>query len=1122
MSAHNLDPRTFHALERIFGERIFQRGLRLAEEGAVLRCERATDGFIEGDVQGSRSYPYTVFVQPLDNGGLRTACTCPYASSCKHAAALAIEWFGDRHGHGAESGASTTEERVAEDWVRHFAALSMSGASHRAEADSGTSGQGLWIYDFFVADELFEHATSRTLVARSVLFGLRAARRCKAGHPTRGKRFHPGHDDPGRAATTHEDEELHTLTLSLSHVQYGWIGPRNDDLYELEGATGAVIVALALKSGRAFLGDERRQALAVGETRTARFEWQAHGERHQLVLAEDFDSHWVLIPTEPPYYLDVEHHCVGELKTSLSIEQLVHALEAPPLTPTAAQALASLLAEDAIDLELDEALLPLPDVALPQHIDVPLQPVLVIRSANGDEHVSNWVATPVARYADHDIGLNVRSQDAVLQVEAAGGEQIVLHRDLSAERIALIEFHGFCPGFLRDPDAFEALVADYMPTTDDPALRFGRFKALVDARAELEALGWQVRVLAPVHTRTTRTRDFSAHIEADDDAIGWFELGLTLTHRKQQYDLLPLVVAWLEGGAREEPVYTEAHDGTWLEVPASALAPVGETLRELGDTSRANAPIRLSRARALSLETLSRELEDKDISVRWTGEKSLLKLGERLRSLAAAGEPGRVRTPRGIKATMRPYQLAGLGWLNLLAEHGLNGILADDMGLGKTLQTIAHIVSQRNQGTLDAPTLVVAPTSLLGNWARELARFAPRLGARVWHGPERHDDPLDDDENDVIITSYTLALRDHDALAEHGFGFLVLDESQAIKNPATKIARAVNALPIDRRLCITGTPLENHLGELWSQFDCLMPGLLGDRTRFTRHFRTPIERHGNTERQERLAAAIRPFILRRRKQDVAAELPPKTEIVREVRMDAAQARLYESIRIAMEARVRKLLRQKGMAKSHIEMLDALLKLRQTCCHPDLVKLDSARKVRASAKTDMLMDMIDEMVAEGRKILVFSQFTEMLGLLERELATRDHRWVKLTGQTRKRDTAIDAFQNGDVPVFLISLKAGGTGLNLTAADTVIHYDPWWNPAVERQASDRAHRIGQTRPVFVYKLVTEGTVEERIVSMQASKQALADATIEHADGDTLSRMSADDVLSLFAPSDAPETA
>jgi SNF2 family DNA or RNA helicase len=336
-----------------------------------------------------------------------------------------------------------------------------------------------------------------------------------------------------------------------------------------------------------------------------------------------------------------------------------------------------------------------------------------------------------------------------------------------------------------------------------------------------------------------------------------------------------------------------------------------------------------------------------------------------------------------------------------------------------------------------------------------------------------------------------LLARDRKLLQTHAFHLLVLDEAQHIKNPKAQASKVVRSLRVRHRLCLTGTPLENHLGELWSLFDFLLPGLLGSDKQFRQTLRNPIEKQGDQAATERLALRLRPFMLRRTKQEVATELPPKTEILRSVGLEGDQRDLYESIRLAMHAKVREVVEAQGWARSQIMVLDALLKLRQVCCDPRLVKLEDARKVKHSAKLALLMELLPEMIEEGRRILLFSQFTGMLKLIEQAVKAADIDYVKLTGQTRDRAKPVDRFQRGEVPLFLISLKAGGTGLNLTAAETVIHYDPWWNPAVERQATDRAHRIGQQNPVFVYKLITEGTVEEKIQHLQVHKQALADS-------------------------------
>ena len=430
-----------------------------------------------------------------------------------------------------------------------------------------------------------------------------------------------------------------------------------------------------------------------------------------------------------------------------------------------------------------------------------------------------------------------------------------------------------------------------------------------------------------------------------------------------------------------------------------------------------------------------------------------------------------------------------MNWLQFLRAQGLGGILADDMGLGKTLQTLAHIQVEKDAGRLTAPALVIAPVSLMGNWHSEAARFCPGLRTLVLHGAGRHELSDSVAEHDLVIAPYSLLQRDRERWLQLQWHLVVLDEAQNIKNASTNVAQVVSALQARHRLCLSGTPMENHLGEIWSLFHFLMPGFLGSQQRFRELFRNPIEKQGDTGRLAQLRARVAPFMLRRTKALVASELPPKVETVMRVELTGAQADLYETIRLGMEKTVREALHSKGLAKSQITILDALLKLRQVCCDPHLVPLESARQVRESAKMAQLMELLPEMLAEGRRVLLFSQFTSMLGLIEAELKARGLPWVKLTGQSQKRDEIIQRFTSGEVPLFLISLKAGGVGLNLPQADTVIHYDPWWNPAAEAQATDRAHRIGQTQNLWVVKMVAQGTIEERILALQERKAQLA---------------------------------
>lgn len=385
----------------------------------------------------------------------------------------------------------------------------------------------------------------------------------------------------------------------------------------------------------------------------------------------------------------------------------------------------------------------------------------------------------------------------------------------------------------------------------------------------------------------------------------------------------------------------------------------------------------------------------------------------------------------------------------------------------------------------------------------------------VLQGPERGRffDSLPD--YDLVLTTYPLLPRDEQSLLAHAYHYLVLDEAQIVKNPRAKAARIIRKIDATHRLSITGTPMENHLGELWAQFDFLMPGFLGSQQQFKKIYRTPIEKHQDSQQRSRLVRRIRPFMLRRSKQEVTAELPPKTEIIRSVPLYEKQAALYESIRLSMEKKVRESIANKGLSRSHITILDALLKLRQTCCDPRTLSLKQAQNIKQSAKLDLLMELLPELLEEGRRILLFSQFARMLALIETRFQEQKITYSKLTGQTRYRERAIESFRSGEVDVFLISLKAGGVGLNLTEADTVIIYDPWWNPAVESQASDRAHRIGQDKPVFVYKLITENTVEEKILAMQEKKRQLAESVYQDGGKEKSLQLSAEDLDALFEP-------
>lgn len=601
----------------------------------------------------------------------------------------------------------------------------------------------------------------------------------------------------------------------------------------------------------------------------------------------------------------------------------------------------------------------------------------------------------------------------------------------------------------------------------------------------------------------------------------------------QRLDLAPLIADLLKRDRRwlkvhelhaispTERVLLRAPGGKRIECPA---APIKVIVGHMVDLM--TAPGRLDQAFILNdwdaprIEQLREQLAASQAERAgphggWQlqGQAGLQKLAQRL---MAVGAPQPVTPPLGLQLTLRPYQLQGLAWLQYLRAQHLGGILADDMGLGKTAQALAHILLEKEQGRLDLPVLAIMPTSLLFNWQAEARRMAPSLRVHVWHGPDRQQAADSLAQHDLVLSTYPLVWRDIDQLAAQPFHTLILDEAQTVKNAASRAAAAVRRIPARHRLCLTGTPLENHLGELWSQFDFLMPGFLGDLRAFQRQWRDPIEKNGETARAALLAARVRPFILRRRKSEVATELPPKTEVIQRVRLEGKQKALYESVRVAADELVRRALTKQGFEGAHISILDALLKLRQVCCDPWLLKGLRLPRTMERAKLDWLCDAIPALVDEGRRVLVFSQFTEMLQLLAERLTDMALPHLQLTGETPPgaRGEVVRRFQAQEVPLMLLSLKAGGVGLNLTAADTVIHIDPWWNPAVAQQATDRAHRLGQTLPVTVYQVVVEGSIEERILALQARKSALADSVLGH-DPAQASKFSLADLEALLAP-------
>ena len=581
--------------------------------------------------------------------------------------------------------------------------------------------------------------------------------------------------------------------------------------------------------------------------------------------------------------------------------------------------------------------------------------------------------------------------------------------------------------------------------------------------------------------------------------VQWFELESEFVTDDQSVDL-GAVRMWLDSGRRFIPL----KDGSFAEADPQELKRAADLLEEAG-AAPGRSKTKLPLFQAVALELLAGLGDSAEIEAK--ARQAMLSLRE------TSGVP-KVGAPEGLHATLRHYQEAGLSWLWFLNRHGLSGILADDMGLGKTIQALSLVLKGKND--LDRkPALVVAPTSVLANWEREAERFTPDLKVVMWHGQDRKEHARILAEADLVLTSYALVRRDLEELLNVDFRYVILDEAQNIKNAGSATAQACKSLKSDLRLALTGTPLENRLSELWSIFDFLMPGFLGSAETFGERYEQPIQVVGDPESRDRLRRRIQPFILRRLKTEVAKDLPPKTETVAYCEMEPGQASLYREVLEESRRKVYDSIEKVGFKRSRVSILAALMRLRQVCCDPRLLKMPPGTLLPPSAKLARFNELVTDLVEEGHRALVFSQFTEMLELLKHEADDQKLGYLYLDGRTKDRMSRVDKFNDTQgPPLFFISLKAGGTGLNLTAADYVIHYDPWWNPAVEDQATDRTHRIGQTKAVISYKLITRGTVEEKILALQKRKRELA-AGVLGKESDFGSGLTEGDVEDLFKP-------
>jgi superfamily II DNA or RNA helicase len=1083
---------------------------------------------LSANVQGTQRRPYQVDVVFHDKHGVLSVqgqCSCPVGYGCKHAAAVLLANVAAQAASASTSGkpafdADTDEEEDSDDapsssegrvrpelvgWLEGFRSRFASRQPTSAKKPPGPNAALALAYVLTTPKgyrrtevEIFK---VRPLADKSVrLFDQRW--------------------NNVDAALVKQPKFVSDADMTI--LRGLWLDRSRNGIggYSLRGENGAELLQRMLATGRLFASPlllaepvDAHRPLHEGASRTGRIEWEAELDDRLRPILRTEPAATLVIATEPFWYADADSGEAGIIEISQTARQLADYLSMPPISLEEAPLVSALLREIELDLPLP------PELATQaiQVIDTEPVPVLALDSLHLPHGFGPYDARPgVLDFAtvrfDYD-GISVDAERATTLMRAASGEMIQVKRRVETEQAHLLLLHKlglekiarhyrFGPQpvpssalGLPTPDAWRAFVGDALPA--------------------LRKNGWRVTMTSAFRFDVIEIDAIEANARQTDG--GWFDLELGVTIGERTVRLEPLLEdlfkrdrRWL-GGAfdsieDDESVEFMTDRGERLRLRADRIKPFVRVMIDLFDTMGGDGTLRISAADTGRLEALSD-------TGRWQfhGDASIRTLAQRLRDGPSMRE---VAVPVGLHAELRGYQREGLNWMQFLRESDLSGILADDMGLGKTVQTLAHILAEKEAGRLDRPALIVVPTTLVHNWREEAQRFAPGLRVLDLHGPQRRERFDQIGSHDLVLTTYPLLWRDQAVLAEHEYHLLILDEAQIVKNVATKAAKGIRDLRARHRLCLTGTPLENHLGELWAQFDFLLPGFLGSQKDFTKRWRTPIEKYDDTVRRDLLVRRIRPFMLRRRKDEVAKELPPKTTIVQTVALEGAQRDLYETVRTAMQEKVRTAVAAQGLARSHIVVLEALLKLRQVCCDPGLVKLPGAGKVKESAKLDLLLEMLPELLEEGRRVLLFSQFTGMLAIIAAALDRAGLPYVLLTGDTTDRVTPVRRFQQGEVPLFLISLKAGGVGLNLTAADTVIHYDPWWNPAAENQATDRAHRLGQDKPVFVYKLIAAGSIEEKIVDMQGRKAALADSILRE-DSKGAAKFSADDIEALFAP-------